>query len=285
LDAPSLSVALKRSRHEQLYELVSGKGEVDETAFHDMVSRNLKRGRFLLVIVGDGIREGVEGMAEFLQQHAGFHFTLAFVEIALFQAPGGYVAQPRVLARTTNIDRGIVTLDEGRIVISPPPVPPAGGNGSGRRTTITRERYFERLETEFHGISTQLNAFLDDLQGFNVRPEFGAESLILRWTPDNGKDWNLGTITKDGRLVLEITGWQAKNAGVLKHHKEYLAKLEKLVSGARIVKTPKENGWYVALDGRYITAAALVANKTRREGWVHAIAEFQAAVTKVSNDN
>jgi hypothetical protein len=50
-----------------LYELVSAKGEIDEASFHDAVSRNLKRGRFLLLIVGDGIREGVEGMAEFLQ--------------------------------------------------------------------------------------------------------------------------------------------------------------------------------------------------------------------------
>jgi len=46
-------------------------------------------------------------MVEFLQQHAGLHFTLAIVEWALFEAPtGGYIAQPRVLAKTTNIDRG-----------------------------------------------------------------------------------------------------------------------------------------------------------------------------------
>jgi hypothetical protein len=95
-----------------LFHLASAHGEVDEVAFHDAVSRNLKRGRFLLLIVGDGIREGVEGIAEFLQQHAGFHFTLAFVEIALFKAPGGYIAQPRVLARTRNIDRGY--RDAGR---------------------------------------------------------------------------------------------------------------------------------------------------------------------------
>ena len=104
---------------QSLYELVSAHGEIDEVSFHDAVSRNLKRGRFLLLIVGDGIHEGVESMTEFLQQHAGFHFTLGFVAIALFKAPGGYIAQPRVLARTTNIDRGIVTLDEGRIIIGP----------------------------------------------------------------------------------------------------------------------------------------------------------------------
>lgn len=96
---------------QNLYELVANNGEIDEASFHDAVSRNLNRGRFLLLIVGDGIREGVEGMAEFLQQHAGFHFTLAFVELALFETPAKrYIVQPRVLARTTNIDRGKSTL-------------------------------------------------------------------------------------------------------------------------------------------------------------------------------
>jgi len=39
-----------------LYDLVSAHGEIDEVSFHDAVSRNLKRGRFLLLIVGDGTR-------------------------------------------------------------------------------------------------------------------------------------------------------------------------------------------------------------------------------------
>lgn len=50
-----------------LYEVVSEGREMDEALFIDSVSRNLRRGRFLLLIVGDGIREGVEDMTEFLQ--------------------------------------------------------------------------------------------------------------------------------------------------------------------------------------------------------------------------
>jgi hypothetical protein len=56
-----------------LYAAVSATGEIDEASFIDAVSRNLRRGRFLLLIVGDGIREGVESMTEFLQQYAGLH--------------------------------------------------------------------------------------------------------------------------------------------------------------------------------------------------------------------
>lgn len=289
----TLQEAIRRTRHlegsdeqvpRSLYELVAAKGEVDEVSFHDTVSRNLKRGRFLLLIVGDGIREGVEAMAEFLQQHAGFHFTLAFIEIALFEAPGGYIAQPRVLARTTNINRGIVTLDEGRIVINPPTAGQGPIINGGKKTTITQERYFEQLEKEFPGISAKLNAFLDIVATHNVFPEFGTESMMLKWSPDNGKNWNLGTIMKHGVVTMYFLGAQANSEGLLDFHKQYLTKLANLIPGAYVKKNPKETAWDVAKDGRYIGVDALVADENRREGWARAIAEFQAAVTKVSRD-
>jgi len=48
---------------------------VDEMQFNDALAANLRRGRFLLLIVGDCIREGVEAIAEYLQVHAGLHFS------------------------------------------------------------------------------------------------------------------------------------------------------------------------------------------------------------------
>ena len=52
--------------------------EIDEQQFNDALTANLRRGRFLLLIVGDGIREGVEAIAEYLHAHAGLHFASAF---------------------------------------------------------------------------------------------------------------------------------------------------------------------------------------------------------------
>ena len=114
------------------------------------------------------------------------------------QSPGGYIAQPRVLARTTNIDRGIVTLDEGSIAIRPSSMGPTTADTPVRRTTITQERYFELIEKDLPGISQRLNAFIDRLATYNVSPEFGTDSMILRWRPDDARSWNLGTITSSG---------------------------------------------------------------------------------------
>lgn len=98
-----------------LLDLVRAAGhEVDEITFNDALTFNLRRGRFLLLIVGDGIREGVEAIAEYLQAHAGLHFTLGLVELPIYEVDGGNrILVPRVLARTQNIVRTVVAAPEG----------------------------------------------------------------------------------------------------------------------------------------------------------------------------
>lgn len=87
---------------------------VDETEFNDALTTNLRRGRFLLLIVGDGIREGVEAISEYLQRHAGLHFSLGLVELPLFMLPNGdRIITPRVLAKTHVMTRTVVALPDG----------------------------------------------------------------------------------------------------------------------------------------------------------------------------
>lgn len=102
---------------------------VDEMAFNDALSLNLRRGRFLLLIVGDGIREGVEAIAEYLQRHAGLHFSMGLVEMPLFRLPnGGLIVTPRVLARTVSITRTVVAVPEKHELLDEG-VPGADGEG------------------------------------------------------------------------------------------------------------------------------------------------------------
>jgi hypothetical protein len=90
---------------------------VDEQRFHDALTANLRRGRFLLLIVGDGIREGVEAIAEYLQVHAGLHFSLGLVEMPIYLMPNGdRLVAPRVLARTVLVTRNVVAVPEGYTV-------------------------------------------------------------------------------------------------------------------------------------------------------------------------
>ena len=92
------------------YDLVRKRHpEVDEAAFCDNVSRHLRRGEFLLLIVGDGIREGARNIVDFVQRHSGLHFNLALVEAALYSdGPGRLLVQPRILAKTEIVARTVI---------------------------------------------------------------------------------------------------------------------------------------------------------------------------------
>ncbi len=96
-----------------LYELVAERdSDIVEADFIDNVTRHLRRGEFLLLVVGDGIREGVEEIVDFIGRHSGLHFNLALVEAALYSdGANRLIVQPRVLART-EIWRRFV-LDDG----------------------------------------------------------------------------------------------------------------------------------------------------------------------------
>lgn len=111
---------LKRDGNPLLEMVQAVDPTVDEIQFNDALTANLRRGRFLLLIVGDGIREGVEAIAEYLHAHAGLHFSLGLVELPIYVLPdGGRLVAPRVLARTTVVTRTVVAMPDGYALQEP----------------------------------------------------------------------------------------------------------------------------------------------------------------------
>lgn len=175
-----------------------------------------------------------------------------------------------------------MSTDRNGIAIAPSDIGPAGAATPGRRTTITQERYFEKLEGIAPGISVKISAFIDRIGEYSVSTEFGTASMILRWHSNDSKSWNLATIPTTGLLWLDYLGQETKNAGLLDLHSQYLSRLAALVPTASVKKTPQQSAWYVTLDGKAIRIDALLADEARMEGWIGAITEFQAAVIKSS---
>lgn len=148
-----------------LYDLVRERHpEVDEAEFVDNVTRHLKRGEFLMLIVGDGIREGVENIVDFVQRHSGLHFNLALVEAALWRGDGNrrLIVQPRVLARTEIVKRAVV---EGGAYVDAEP------EGRGADT-------LSNWKAENHRFWTAVtNGF--KFSDVTVEPPLAAESAVL----------------------------------------------------------------------------------------------------------
>jgi len=115
----TLDAAVRRARRPEDGESPKGLGCVvglqpksdEEARFFDAVTQSLRRGDFLLLIVGDGIREGVGAITEFLDGHASLHFTFGLVEMAIYRMlDGSNLVQPRVLAQSTILKRIVVDL-------------------------------------------------------------------------------------------------------------------------------------------------------------------------------
>ncbi len=267
---------------QSLFEIVSAADETDEVSFHDAVSRNLARGRFLLLIVGDGIREGLETIAQYMTKHASLHFRLAIIELALFELPkGGFIVQPRVLAKTTEIGRVVVDLRDSKMVAtldmedSQSLVP--------RAATITEEQFLADLRKDSPGLPERLLGFLEGTSAYNVKADFGSRTLTLRWHSEDATDWNLGTIANSGDVWMEYHAAQARNANLAEESKNYLESLAQLVPGASVVPTKSGNCWNVAgRDGRAPRLSDLLADDERVAGWIRAISRFESAVSESS---
>ena len=185
LSYTDLQQAIRKARKEPNFDLfhhaskVSGEPEplLSQSSFIDAVSRNLRRGRCLLVIAGDGITENTEMMVEFLQQHAGMHFALVLVQLAIHQVPktDQLLVVPSIPLRTINIVRGIVQIDEGIAKILPTPKHVE----QGMPTSLTEEEFYSSLNKLRSGTSNELVAFLKGCEDLQITSEI-KKTLVVR---------------------------------------------------------------------------------------------------------
>lgn len=83
-----------------------------EREFVDAVSRSLREGRFLVLIAGDGIREGVQSLTDLVNRSATKAFSFGLVEVALYRLGNDrFIVQPRVLAKTEIIERRMTIVN------------------------------------------------------------------------------------------------------------------------------------------------------------------------------
>jgi hypothetical protein len=198
-----------------------------EAEFTDAVSKNLRAGRSLLLIVGDGYHEEAETMTGFLQQHAGAHFTLALVALAVYESSstGQRVIVPSVPLQTTSIVRGIVRVDDSGVSVTAPP--PAE-----RATTLTEDEFFEGLEKARPGTAATLRAFLDSLDDLHI--EYGVrKTLVLRMIVGDLKILPF-VIRPNGRIDTDYN-----YGGQKELLRPFFKRLAAAIPGAYVKETPK----------------------------------------------
>ncbi len=195
----------KRDRPKRLYDLFDGPDAKDEPEFIDAVNANLRLGRALILVVGDGIRTEAAQLGALVQSQAGAHFTFAMVELRVFQMPEGtgLLVCPRTLAQTVMIHRAVVQIDDRRAIVVAPTADAAASSKEPPQT-ITTEQFFEAMAKINPALPDKLRVFLDRLALLGVNAEI-RRSLNLKWDTPSGKEVNLAYITRQGPLWTDVS--------------------------------------------------------------------------------
>jgi hypothetical protein len=178
-------------------KLIEDFDQNDEQPVIDTISRNLQLGRFLLLIVGDGIRESLENMIDFIQQSPRLHFTLALVELQVYQLDKdesrSLLVIPQIVARTKEITRAIIRV-EGKAIDSIKvdvgtelETLPSKSAVKYARYTITEEAFFNELgkNVNYEDVSF-INQLKEDLEKMGCITEWQQASFVSK-LPDPGE--------------------------------------------------------------------------------------------------
>jgi hypothetical protein len=225
-----------------LCELVRKAGsEWDESSFIDSVSKNLRLGRFLLLVVGDGIREDVEHMAEFLQRTPQLAFTLGLVELGVYSATVGekdmLLVQPRILVRTQEIVRAIIEL---KVPVSPEDIVVKIPTKEERkdRQKITEDEFFEELAKLVDPDAVNFSRWiLENAEDHGLQVKWGEAGPLLQWVDETtGRFFTFGQLCRDGYLGSTDRFFERCHTLGLPEQiaNEYAAEMARLIPGAYI---------------------------------------------------
>lgn len=245
-----------------LYEIAQS--PLEESEFVDALSRNLRMGRLLLVVAGDGITESVESITDYLQQHAGIHFTLALVQLAVFDVgDGSRLVVPSVPMRSVNVVRGIVEVRDGRPVITPPPT-------EQRAETLTEKQFLEELEAIHPGTVSRLEDLLRNGEDLGLHIEV-KKTLIVR-LPMGDLSVNVLVVSRNGQAGSDYIWWWREDIGA-ELLREFLEDWSRAIPGSKLAPAPRAP--YIRMeDGPLMLWDVL----DHGDAWLMAVRRFRDAV-------
>lgn len=257
----------------RIIDVMARKGHLtlsDEAKLNDCINENLSRASFLLLIVGDGIRSGVQQLTDFLNENTSMRFNLGLVEIEVYQYNGGVIVIPNILTKASIVERNIgVASFSSREPISPiqRPVPTIqefirefANNGGYNEDEITE---FVLDMQEIHGLSLKT----------------APTELTIRFHPTDSHSYALFTLgisqgSADFWVMPGRIQWALKRHGIFPFEAdEFLDFYKQHINTGRCKTLPYEN-----IDGFYYADIDTVLNHSKQ--FITAAEQFVTAITK-----
>ena len=197
-----------------LYDLIST-AHPDETPqeerFIDEVEKTLRTARFMLLVVGDGIRENVESLVGMLHQYPQMLFTFGLVELQIYHHPSaidGRLIVPQIVLNTTEVVRAVVrvhTSGQANVSVEIEETDPDKPTPSKRRTLSEEQFLSEVADPEARALFLRLLRRAEELGAVPVWRSSGV-SIRLPDPAGSRQNMTLFVMTTSGQIYI---GWLA----------------------------------------------------------------------------
>lgn len=264
-----------------LYDFIAKKHPneiLPEEQFIDEVQKNLHAARFLLLVVGDGIRENLENILGHLHKHPHMLFTFCLVEIHIYENPAifdGRLLMPMLVAQTTEIVRAVVRVHTtGQAQVSVTIDDPIDAKPGNRRRTLDEYEFFsENSDEKTKQLFRRLLTFSSEI-GAELKWRSSAVSIQLPDPKGRKQRFTLFVLTTSGEIY---TGWLSGQLEKVSMDKnisfEFVKKLASMFSGITPDEKKPEN------LSRYIKATEL---EPKVDAFINLVRE---TVRKISGTN
>jgi hypothetical protein len=253
--------------------------DIEEASFIDNLQNNLNKGRFLLTIIGDGIRGNMEELASYIHRNGNLNFTLGLIELPVYKNPknGELIVTPRILAKTKEIERIIYRIFDKEIKEK--------GNYQQETTeskTISEKVFYERLQNSIGKETTEeFQKFVQELSSeFNIISKLGRGKRLSLNLKSSNDTYNFASIQQNGEVWFYGIVNKTEELGDRKIGIDYLKKV------ARIVKGEYDDNyqpwhWCVKRNGKYIQIKEYLNIKDK---WKEVISETLNKINKLEEE-
>lgn len=210
-----------------IYQLVSKKfpkETEDEAEFIDSVNKSLSSARFMLLIVGDGIKENLEGMVDLLQTQPQMLFTFGLVELQVYEhkPSGGRLIVPQIVAHSLEIVRAVVKVKtEGKAEVSVTMEPDrTDREGSKKRTKLNEVEFYDQIDDP--AIRESWRSIVESATDMGFSLQFASKSAslcigtmhVFRLTT-NGKAFPYGKYPLEAKNIKAVIWEMVSSMGKL----------------------------------------------------------------------
>lgn len=266
----------------RIIDIMASKGCLtfaDEARLTDRINDSLKRASFLLMIIGDGIRSSVQQLADFLNENTSMAFNLALAEMEIYQTENGVIVIPNLLAKTSVIERNIVSI-HGSYVDEEAEPESVSPNKYIRKPMLTRREFISKFCENGGYDADEVGEFIADLDaigGINI--SLSPTELAVKFVLGEGKTCSLvifGIASDQADIWLvpgRIKASLEKNGVFPFDADDFLDFYKEVVDDSRCKTPPYDN-----VAGFYYADVNEVLH--RKQDFIRAVEQFITAIQK-----